>query len=201
LTGGHGLWGPARGPIIYPDLQPAAIDEIGPDGSIMDMQFSPELAPAIPGGACPPGTEIMPGQGLPGGSFAPDGTPYPSGNIVPAQPYPQGQPGELQPAPQAAPQPAPTVQAAPALQPVSYERPVTLAPTRSTAPAGDMLGMPRGMSSTGAAYAPQPAGGQRVMPGAATSLTPPPAGIPARPNYAPAATARPSTLYAPTGAR
>lgn len=201
LTGGHGLWGPARGPIIYPDLQPAAIDEIGPDGSIMDMQFSPELAPAIPGGACPPGTEIMPGQGLPGGSFAPDGTPYPSGNIVPAQPYPQGQPGELQPAPQAAPQPAPTVQAAPALQPVSYERPVTLAPARSTAPADDMLGMPRGIASTGAAYAPQPTGGQRPMPAAATSLTPPPTGVPARPNYAPAATARPSTLYAPTGAR
>jgi hypothetical protein len=25
LNGGNGLWGPAKGPVIYPDLQPSAI--------------------------------------------------------------------------------------------------------------------------------------------------------------------------------
>jgi general secretion pathway protein D len=46
LSGGHGLWGPARGPIIYPDLQPTAIEHAPPYDTILE-------APLVPQGAVP----------------------------------------------------------------------------------------------------------------------------------------------------
>ncbi len=58
LSGGHGLWGPARGPIIYPDIQPSSIETLGPGESIIDMQLGPDIAPtpASPGTSVPPPT-------------------------------------------------------------------------------------------------------------------------------------------------
>ncbi|MFO1062392.1 MAG: secretin N-terminal domain-containing protein [Pirellulales bacterium] len=48
LSGGHGLWGPARGPIIFPDLQPASIDDGAPAESIIETPYGSELNPPAP---------------------------------------------------------------------------------------------------------------------------------------------------------
>ncbi len=40
LSGGHGFWGPARGPVIYPDMQPAAVENLNPGESIIEGPYS-----------------------------------------------------------------------------------------------------------------------------------------------------------------
>ena len=53
LNGGNGLWGPAKGPVIYPDMQPTAIIdntleipiETVPMSSVLDNDYTPS-APA-----------------------------------------------------------------------------------------------------------------------------------------------------------
>ena len=108
LTGGHGLWGPARGPIIYPDMQPAGIDEYCPPGeSIIDMHLSPEMAPGNPSGNVVPGDPSVPG------------------NFIPGQPMVPG-PGEVV-------QPAPTLQPISYERPAAYPPYQSTQPVRSTA--------------------------------------------------------------------
>jgi len=56
LNGGNGLWGPAKGPVIYPDLQPSAIIdnsevipiETYPTPSIMEGANGPGMPEAQP---------------------------------------------------------------------------------------------------------------------------------------------------------
>ncbi len=73
LSGGHGLWGPARGPILYPDLQPSAVENLTPANTIMEMPY---------------GTEIVP-----------DPTVVPGAPGVPMNQFPSTQDGTVQPAP------------------------------------------------------------------------------------------------------
>lgn len=97
LNGGHGLWGPARGPVIYPDMQPAGVENCPPGTSILDMQGGPQMAPPLDGSLVP----------------APDGTvvPAPSVNIGPV-PSPSGPQAEA-------------AKTSPQVQPVSYQQPVS----------------------------------------------------------------------------
>lgn len=92
LSGGYGLWGPAIGPTIYPDIQPTVDGEmvVGdlPQGLISDQQ-----APAYPGAAPTPyqGSTIL-DQGLESGDLAPpaiNNVPVQQG-IVPQGVIPQG---------------------------------------------------------------------------------------------------------------
>ncbi len=65
LSGGHGFWGPARGPVIYPDMQPAAVENLGPGESIIEGPYMQPLSPqpmidnAVP--------NVSPTPGVPGG--------------------------------------------------------------------------------------------------------------------------------------
>lgn len=66
LSGGHGLWGPARGPVIYPDMQPAGVECLTPADSIIDGSYSqpmngqPMIDSTVPNVSPVPG--VQPGQ-------------------------------------------------------------------------------------------------------------------------------------------
>ncbi len=62
LNGGNGLWGPARGPVIFPDMQPTAIIEgsegIPVDSSIMENNYVPSgSAPTLTPSTAPTSTQ------------------------------------------------------------------------------------------------------------------------------------------------
>jgi hypothetical protein len=75
LNGGNGLWGPAKDPVIFPDLQPTTIiDNTYPgesiqepmmiEGSGLDSGYpAPQPAPAVPGTSGDLSTGFMPMNG------------------------------------------------------------------------------------------------------------------------------------------
>lgn len=59
LSGGYGLWGPATGGVIYPDLQPTVDSIINPDGTMVDPST---IDPSILRGAMQNGHRLQHGQ-------------------------------------------------------------------------------------------------------------------------------------------
>ncbi len=86
LSGGHGLWGPAIGPTIFPDIQPTV--DVFPPADMPTHSAGRTVPPIYPNhlmqsGMIPPSTGLPPGVGLP-----------PAGGLPPLQGRPtiQGQP-------------------------------------------------------------------------------------------------------------
>ncbi|MCO8120933.1 general secretion pathway protein GspD [Stieleria sp. TO1_6] len=76
LSGGYGLWGPAIGPTIYPDLQPTV------DGEVVVGELPPGIVP----------DRQRPAMGQPAGQpYYPPAAPAPAPGIAPAAPYAPGQ--------------------------------------------------------------------------------------------------------------
>lgn len=76
LSGGYGLWGPATGGVIYPDLQPTVDCILNEDGSVMDSSM---IDPSILNNAIGNGA-MMDGayqSGMQGGGYPNGQIPYP----------------------------------------------------------------------------------------------------------------------------
>ena len=71
LSGGYGLWGPAIGNTIYPDLQPTVENVIIEDS----LPIPPEVIQALPTDGAMIDTEVTPATPI-GGSLAPTGSSF-----------------------------------------------------------------------------------------------------------------------------
>ena len=70
LSGGNGLWGPAKSNVIYPDLQPAVIEERAQPFSGRTQMFGEPLPAPIEGEMYPNMSQPMPGTDINNGQQA-----------------------------------------------------------------------------------------------------------------------------------
>ncbi len=192
LSGGYGLWGPAVGPTIYPDLHPT-IDQFpqavegeiygeqlyGPSKMIESPQhgigpgqvemltppqpvYPQQSAPAPQGSIWPPSTNLPPGATYPPGSTYPLGAGYPPGSSY--SPGPNYPSGSNYPPGAVGPQGTPLRELPPGGVP-------TPAPGQSPAPGTTPAPGPQGLEQTWRGS--QPA----ARPGVAPAATAMPAGV------------------------
>ena len=137
LSGGHGFWGPARGPVIYPDMQPSAVECLEPGQSIIDGAYSQPInpQPMIDNGT----PNVSPVPGVPSGQ--PEGMIQAAPNMQPIGYQRPPAQASYQPAPSAGNQVVPTSATVPVSTPTGYRTNTTM-PTypsyKSTTPMRSM---------------------------------------------------------------
>ena len=137
LSGGHGFWGPARGPVIYPDMQPSAVECLDPGQSIIDGAYTQPVnpQPMIDNGT----PNVSPVPGVPSGQ--PEGMIQAAPNMQPIGYQRPPAQASYQPTPSAGSQVVPTSATMPVSTPTGYRSNTTM-PTypsyKSTTPMRSM---------------------------------------------------------------